>query len=233
MTAQNHWKQARFKRWIRDSSLTWALLLLFLITAVAQGIFGFKSFNEELKERGEMPLASFSEYATHGNLISSLAENWESEFLQMAVFVWLTRFLVQKGSAESKPPREDLTKEDLHEEKEEEKYSRKRRAESPFWWRVYENSLTLGLLILFSISFFVHIYGHEIEENEKRIRQGMTVLSFGDVLAQAEFWFESMQNWQSEFLSIAVMGVMSIYLRQKNSPQSKKLRDPNSKTGGD
>jgi hypothetical protein len=43
--------------------------------------------------------------------------------------------------------------------------------------------------------------------------------------------FESVQNWQSEFLSAFVLIVIAIYLREKGSPESRAVGDPNDKTG--
>jgi hypothetical protein len=44
--------------------------------------------------------------------------------------------------------------------------------------------------------------------------------------------FESFQNWQSEFLSLAVM-VVSIFLRQRSSPESKPVDAPHRETGSE
>jgi hypothetical protein len=50
-------------------------------------------------------------------------------------------------------------------------------------------------------------------------------------LGSAQFWFESLQNWQNEFLSTAVIVVLSIFLRFKGSPGSKPVAAPHSETG--
>jgi hypothetical protein len=42
-------------------------------------------------------------------------------------------------------------------------------------------------------------------------------------LAEPEFWFESFQNWQSEFLSTAMLVLLSIWLRFHGSPESKRV----------
>ena len=51
--------------------------------------------------------------------------------------------------------------------------------------------------------------------------------------ASSELWFETFQNWQSEFLSTAVLVVLSIFLRHKGSPESKPVTDPDCKTGAE
>jgi hypothetical protein len=49
-------------------------------------------------------------------------------------------------------------------------------------------------------------------------------------LAAPAFWFESFQNWQSEFLSTAVLILLAVWLREKGSPESKAVGDSHSKT---
>ena len=67
-----------------------------------QSVFGWQTHNEELTEFGAAPL-SWPAYLTTGHFVESVFENWESEFLQMGAYVLLTAYLVQRGSAESKP----------------------------------------------------------------------------------------------------------------------------------
>jgi hypothetical protein len=47
----------------------------------------------------------------------------------------------------------------------------------------------------------------------------------------SQFWFESLQNWQSEFLAVLAIVVLSIWLRQHGSPESKPVDAPHSETG--
>ena len=157
----------------------------------------------------------------------------ESEFLQMSLFVYLTACLIQKGSAESKKPIEQKNSDDLADEKREKEYSEVQTKKHPIAWRLYENSLTISLLILFVVFFFLHAYGSLEVINEDRMVEGKKIIELKDVFSESDFWFESFQNWQSEFFSIAIMGILSIFLRQKGSPQSKKIWDANWKTGSD
>jgi hypothetical protein len=50
-------------------------------------------------------------------------------------------------------------------------------------------------------------------------------------MGTSEFWFQSLQNWQSEFLAVVSIVVLSIWLRQKGSPESKPVDAPHSQTG--
>jgi len=52
-----------------------------------------------------------------------------------------------------------------------------------------------------------------------------------EYLGTAQFWFESMQNWQSEFLAVAAIVWASVYLRQRGSPESKPVAAPHHETG--
>ena len=218
---------------IKDFGLTLALLTLFALSVLGHFIFGFHAFNSERLEHGFAPLTSAWDYFQSGHFISSLSENMESEFLQMAVFVYLTVFLYQRGSAESKKPKDQETTKDHMEEQAEKDLSAIKKRTSKWAWTLYENSLTLSLLAIFIISFLMHAYGSYKLINDEHMMTHLPLISFGDIFSESEFWFESFQNWQSEFFSIAVMGLLSIGLRQKGSPQSKKLWDPTWKTGSD
>ena len=92
---------------------------LFFITLVGQIITGRNEHNEETVEIGGKKLST-SEYVTSGHFLQSTFENWESEFLQMALFLIGSMFLYQKGSSESKDPdkEEDVEENRTHAGKE-------------------------------------------------------------------------------------------------------------------
>ena len=100
-----------------------------------------------------------------------------------------------------------------------------------FILKLYENSLSLALFLLFVISFILHASGGAREYNEQEIAHGGQAISVLQYVVTSKFWFESLQNWQSEFFSIAVLVVLSIFLRQKGSPESKPVDSPHSMTG--
>lgn len=225
-----HGQRTKFFK-LRNFGLSLVLLAFFTVSVAGQVWFGFHAFNEERRMEHQPELGSVAEYLRSGHFVSSVSENMESEFLQMALFVFLTMCLIQKGSAESKKPEEELTKEEREEQRREGEYSARKRKEHGFAWRLYESSLTVSLGLLFLFFFLAHAYGSWMMINEEHARLGQTLIRFGEVFAEPEFWFESFQNWQSEFFSIAVMGLLSIFLRQKDSPQSKRLSDPHWKTG--
>jgi hypothetical protein len=215
---------------IRDNGLTLVLVLLFFVSLAGQSLAGVAKYNEDQHEHGR-PKATYAEYITSSAFVESVFENWESEFLQMALYVWLTSVLYQRGSAESKDPDE---REKVDEEPE--KHQSDPEAPGPVRLggvvlKLYENSLSLALLFLFVISFVLHLKGSVGESCRENVLHGGTCSTIIEHLGSSSFWFESFQNWQSEFLSIAVVVVLSIFLRQKGSPESKPVYAPHAKTG--
>lgn len=209
------------------NSLSLVFVTLFIIALIAQGLTGFKEHNAEREQDQAAPI-TFQEYLQSGHFISATFENFESEFLQMALYVLLTVGLRQKGSAESKSL----------DEPEEVDRTPKPGPKAP--WpvnkgglvlKLYENSLFLLFILLFFISWYLHLYGSWIDHNEQNVLNGKPQDTMANYLTQANFWFESFQNWQSEFLSIASIVIFTIFLRQKGSPESKPVDAPNSETG--
>ena len=149
-------------------------------------------------------------------------ENWESEFLQMSAYVVLTAFLYQRGSAESRDPDENRGDGEA---------STPRSSSDRLRRLLYENSLSIALLALFCMSFVLHAVGGADAYSEEQIAAGRPPVTAISYLGTSRFWFESFQNWQSEFLSIGVMVVFTIFLRQKGSPESKPMNARNSRTG--
>lgn len=97
--------------------------------------------------------------------------------------------------------------------------------------QLYKHSLTIILFILFFLSFALHVYGSLKDENTMNELEGKPMENLTDFLTGSKLWFESFQNWQSEFLSVFAIIVLSIYLRQKGSSQSKPVDAAHSETG--
>jgi hypothetical protein len=213
----------------RNNGLTIVLLLLFAASIVGQWLTGWRFQNEELARHGGAAL-TLGEYATDAQFISTVFENWESEFLQMSAYVLLTCFLFQKGSAESNDPEAAPRDEDLAGQAAKPGAPKILRA-GGLARALYANSLGLALLLLFAVSFLLHWkYSAAAAASEARAH-GEPVLSTGEYLWDAQLWFESFQNWQSEFLSTAVLVVLTIFLRQRESPESKPVAAPHGQTG--
>ena len=214
----------------RNNSLSIVLAALFLFSLTGQVWSGWLEYNSETVMHGDsaIPLAA---YLRSGHFWEATGENWESEFLQMAAFVWLTCFLRQKGSAESK--RIDVIEDVDLDPRRFADYP-----ESPWpvrrgGWilKLYENSLGITFVLLFVISIAIHAVGGLANVNESLEAHGQPPMLAIDYLRSSQFWFESFQNWQSEFLSLFAMVAGTIYLRQRGSAESKPLHAANSETG--
>jgi hypothetical protein len=216
------------RKFFHNNSLSIVFLALFVLALAGQFFTGYKEHNKERREEDQSAL-TFTGYLQSGHFIQATFENWESEFLQMALFVVLTIFLYQKGSSESKA---------FEEEEEVDREPSPDKEDAPWAVRqgglilaVYKHSLTIALFILFLLSFGMHLYGSLKDENEHLALKGLPPEPLGKYITESRFWFESFQNWQSEFLSVFAIVVLSIFLRQKGSPQSKPVDAPHQETG--
>jgi hypothetical protein len=219
------------KRFVRDHSLAIVTLGMFLTIWLGGQVWaGHRTYNDEQRAHGE-PTVSVAEYLTRAEFGEATFENWESEFLQMGVYVLLTAWLVQKGSAESKPPDGDpILDED----------PRRHRDDPDAPWpvrhgglalRIYENSLSIALLGLFLLAFLGHLVTGSRAFSAEQVAHGEAPVSAFGYLFRAQFWFESLQNWQSEFLAVGALVVLSVFLRQRGSPESKPVHAPHHETG--
>jgi hypothetical protein len=217
------------KRILRENGLSIALAAMFVIFIGAQSVAGWLEHNEQQRRDGAATI-DYGSYLVSGHFLESVFENWESEFLQMAVYVYLTAILFQKGSSESK-------KLDEPNEVDEDPRVHRGDPEAPgpvrrggFLLKLYEHSLGLTFVALFLASFVGHaLSGAADYEDEMRLHGQPG--SLGDYLTSARFWFESFQNWQSEFLAMLAIVVLSVFLRQRGSPESKPVAAPHGETG--
>jgi hypothetical protein len=217
------------RRLWRHHGLSLTLFGLFLLCALGQSLMGHSHYNTEQKAHGH-PTLGYLAYLRTGHFVEALAENWESEFLQMAAYILLTVGLRQQGASESKKldaeepvdadPRQSID------------------PQAPWPVRrggllltLYAHSLTLALSALFALSFILHAAGGVRHYNAEQLAHGETPITLLQYLGTSAVWFESLQNWQSEFLALGVMLVLSIVLRQQGSPVSKPVAAPHRATG--
>ncbi|MDX2169438.1 MAG: DUF6766 family protein [Deltaproteobacteria bacterium] len=208
----------------RDNGLSITLAVLFLVFWAGQSLTGWQVFNAEQVAHGE-PALGFLAYLRDAHFAEATFENWESEFLQMATYVVLTAFLFQRGSAESNDPDDAEPPAPVG-------------RDAPWavrrggWVRaLYGCSLSIAFVLLFAASFLLHAVSGAARYNAEQLAHGQPGLSVARYLATAQFWFESFQNWQSEFLAILAMVTLSIFLRQQGSAESKDIAAPHHQTG--
>ncbi len=210
------------KTFFRDNGLTIVLVAMFLFSFLGMIWSGQAAHNKDLIDH-ELPVVGLLQYVSSGDFLSALFENWESEFLQMAAYVMLTAMLFQRGSAESRDP------DDPDRNNDEVPATIQRRNPVVAWF--YSYSLGIALALLFIASFVLHWWASLTATNEEALRHGGELQTLGAYLLDAQLWFESFQNWQSEFMSTAVLVVLSIFLRHKGSPESKPAGAANTETG--
>ena len=217
---------------LRHRSLSIATFGAFAVFLLLMSFAGQREYNGDQREHGEQTV-DYLGYVTSGNFVESVFENWESEFLQMGAFVLLTVWLRQKGSPESKKleGEEPVDEEPRHADLDDDAPWLARTGGVKLW--LYERSLSIALFALFALSFLLHAAGGAREYSAEQEAHGGAAVGLLEYVTTARFWFESLQNWQSEFLAVGALVVLSIYLRQKGSPESKPVAAAHATTGSD
>ncbi|MFF2030902.1 DUF6766 family protein [Arthrobacter sp. NPDC058192] len=217
-------------KWVKEHGLLLANIGLFVVFFGGMVLSGAANYSDEQTAHGEAAV-SVLEYLRTGAFVEATFENWESEFLQMGMYVLLTVFLFQKGSSESKPMGSAAPQD-------EDPRHATIKAATPWpvrrgGWvlKLYEHSLSIMFFALFLMSFVLHLVGGTQDYNSDQESHGQPTVSVLGYLATSRFWFESFQNWQSEFLAVAVLVGASVYLREKGSPESKPVAEPHYETG--
>ena len=218
------------KKFLRDNSLSLVLALCFLIFWALQSWAGFRVDQKERSDHGQ-PHINYIDYLKGGRFWQATGENWESEFLQMGIYVFLTSFLFQRGSAESNDPdKKDASDQPVLNHINDRDAPRAIR-KGPLLRFLYSYSLSLAFFFLFLGSFTLHAWGGFCAHKEETAQHSDDPGTFGEFVTGAEFWFQSMQNWQSEFLAVLSIVTLSIFLRHHGSPESKAVWAPHHKTG--
>jgi hypothetical protein len=219
-------------RFVRENSLSLCFGLMFVAALAGQAFAGLADYNNQQIADG-LSRVSLGDYVTSSSFAVDVVENWQSEYLQFLLYIVLTVWLVQRGSPESK----ELGKHG-GESDEEQRVGRYAREDSPRWaapgglrTAVFSNSLGLVMGAIFLASWFAQAVAGWAAYNEERLRQLQDPLSWSGYLSSADFWTRSLQNWQSEFLAIGSMAVLSIFLRQRGSPESKPVGVSHQSTG--
>jgi hypothetical protein len=220
------------RRFLRENSLGLVFAALFLASLVGQALSGHAQFNDQQLSDG-LAQVGLGSYLTSSSFAVDVVENWQSEYLQFFLYVFATVWLVQRGSPESK----ELDKVGP-ESDEEQRIGRHANDDSPAWarvggWRTLVFSRSLGLVmgVIFLLCWGVQSIAGWAAYNSEQLGQHQDPVSWVGYLAAADFWNRTFQNWQSEMLAVGSMAVLSVYLRQRGSPESKPVGAAHDNTG--
>ena len=219
---------------LRDNALSLAFIALFVAALVGQALVGHADFNHQQIAHQD-PTVSLGRYLTSSAFVVDVMENWQSEYLQFALFILGTVWLVQRGSTESKPPGKEGEESDK-----DQKIGEHAEPGSPEWARtgglrtlVYSNSLLLLMTAIWIGSWFSQLVTGRVEYNSSQLDHHEAALSLWQYAGASDFWNRTLQNWQSEFLAVASMVLFSVWLRQRGSTQSKPVGEPHEATGAE
>ncbi|MCW2986039.1 MAG: hypothetical protein JWR63_3609 [Conexibacter sp.] len=216
---------------LKDNGLSVGFGLLFLATLVGQAISGHATVNhDQLLHQGD-PI-SLGHYVASALFWADVMENWQSEYLQFSLYIFATVYLIQKGSNESKEPGRVG-----REGEEEQLLGEHAKPDSPRWAKVgglrtaiYSNSLLLVMTSIWVASWLAQSITGRINYNANQLDHRSAPLSWLSYITTSDFWNRTLQNWQSEFLAVGSMVILSVYLRQRGSPESKPVGSPHSAT---
>jgi hypothetical protein len=218
----------------RDNGTSIAFGALLLLTLVGQAASGLADYNDRVSLDG-LPHLSMVEYLTSSDFGVDVAENWQSEYLQFFLYIVLTVYLVQRGSPESKQP--DQTGRESDKDQKVGPYASDG---SPVWarasgWRrgLYSHSLGLVMGLFFFLSWGAQLVAGASAQNSGRIQNLQAPVGMLTYAVSPDFWNRTLQNWQSELLAVGSMVALSIYLRERGSPESKPVGEPHTSTGAE
>ena len=201
---------------IKDNSLSIVLFGLFAICISVQSVVGWRLQNETLVAHAQA-LIGYWHFLATGAFLEGLASNWQAAVLQLGSLIIFSSFLYQRGAPHSRDPGKAKRK-------------HTRREALRFSW-LYRNSLLVAFFLLFVLALALHIVFGTKAYNEQRALAGQSPISIAAFLRSAKFWSTTLETWQAEYLVITLYVVLTIFLRQEDSPESKPLGSRTATTG--
>jgi hypothetical protein len=219
-------------RRLRDHGLSLFFLVIFLATLAGQALVGHAAFNHDQLAHQSDPVSLWA-YISSSVFAVDVMENWQSEYLQFSLYIGATIWLLQRGSPESKALGEAGRGSDA-----EQKVGPHADQHSPGWARaggirtwLLSNSLLLVMTTIWLLTWLAQSITGRIAFNADQFDHHEAALSWAQYVTGSDFWDRTLQNWQSEFLAVGSMAVLSIYLRQRGSPESKPVGAAHADTG--
>lgn len=197
-----------------NNGLSIAFTGLFLVCLIGQSWVGLRFYNEQQNLGGGAPV-NYWNYVFTGEFLDAVLVNWQAAFLQLFSLIVLSRFLLQRGAAQSRRPGSTRL--------------RHLRYSVRAW--LGHHSMSLVFLILFIGIFIMHLVAGTAAHNEQIEASREAHLSYWQFLQTAEFWFLTFSVWQAAYLAIATYLVFSIFTREDNSPEAKPYQASNDTTG--
>ena len=210
---------------LHDDSMSIALFSLFGVCLAAQSVSGWMGYNDELKDGG-FPLIGWPAYLATGDFLDGMFSNWQAAVLQLAVLIAFGTVLHQKGAAHSRKLA-DENPEALNPRTGAWKFTPR---ETLGAW-ISANSLSRVFFGSFVVVFVLHAVCGAMHNDEQLRLRHLPPQAFGAYVASAGFWVTVFQCWEAEFFAIGVYIVLSIFLRQESSPESKPVGSSNAETG--
>ena len=207
---------SRIFQWLRENGLSIAFFVLFVVSLAAQSVSGVASYNETLRAHGRAGIG-YTEYLATGDFLDGIFVNWQAAILQLGCLIVFAEIFHQRGAS--------------HSRKSGKKPRRKKRKNVVRNSWIYRNSLSLAFGLLFAGSFAGHMIFGTLLYNQTRSLTGQPPVSLSSYLITGDFWFKMVQTWQAEFIGIALFIVLSIFLRQEGSAESKPVESSNRETG--
>jgi hypothetical protein len=219
------------RAFLKDNGLSVGFGLLFLATLVGQAISGHDAVDHDALLHHGDPI-SLGRYVTSSLFWADVMENWQSEYLQFTLYILATIHLIQRGSNESKEPGQAGRESD-----EEQLVGEHAGPASPRWaaigglrTAIYSNSLLLVMAGIWMASWLAQSISGRVAYNADQLDHQAPPVSWPTYITTSDFWNRTLQNWQSEFLAVGSMVILSVYLRQRGSPESKPVGAPHEAT---
>ena len=220
------------RAWLRDNGLGVFFGAIFLAALAGQSVVGWQSYVDELEAEGVTAIG-WGAYVTSSSFAVDVAENWQSEYLQFTLYIWATVWFVQRGSPESTTPAQRGPEADAHQ-----LAGAHARPDSPrgasrggIGQALYSRSLVLVMATIFALSWLAQSIAGASAYGEQQMLALEDPPTWAEYVVSPDFWDRTLQNWQSEFLAVGSMAVFAIHLRQRGSPESKRLGAPHGETG--
>jgi hypothetical protein len=219
-------------RFLKLNGLSIFFLAIFLAAVVGQALVGHGEYNNDQLAHNGDPV-SLGRYVLSSEYGADLLENWQSEYLQFTLYILATAWLLQRGSPESKEPGKAGLESD-----EEQMVGPHATDASPRWAKIgglrttlYSHSLLIVMAVIWLLSWLGQSIAGHTAYNEEQLTHLEATVSWTGYLGTNDFWGRTLQNWQSEFLAVGSMAILSVYLRARGSPESKPVGSPHSATG--